>query len=45
MERTMAFSGDARHSRRNINSSHDTLAIVAFCIGFWALVMLAAGAF
>jgi hypothetical protein len=41
----MAYSGYTRHIERRYNSSNDTLAIVAFLIGFCGIVMLAAGAF
>jgi hypothetical protein len=39
----MAFLDDTRHSDTNKHSSYDTLAVIAFLFGFWALVLLIAG--
>jgi hypothetical protein len=44
-EDTMALLDNERHSGRSIYSSQDTLEVVSFCIGFLALILLAAGAF
>lgn len=49
MEPQMAFLDDARYSGRNSYEARHrpwprefvTLAIVAFCVAFWALVVLA----